>query len=567
MKQFYSFFISILLFFSTLPVVGYAAYSISPFPNLYFCVSVYPSSYQTVNFSLDESTLANEFTLSQASKTLILTLPTGFEFNTAIGPTVTRGLAPRDITINSFTWTTSAITVTISTDGSPSSIDHILFNNFQIRAIAAGSGNLLRLSPSLGTFLISGSVDLPGDGSPNPAQSFGQMLAAPTMTYNSSAVVQYTIADINRNCTSTHNPVLEIQVNVTSNSCPAIISQFNFSTAGDVGFSQNPLINITKAKLYYTGQTPGYAYTSLFGSVNAPNGAFTINGSQQLTLGTGIYYFYLTYDVPGTANIGDRLDASMTSFVIDGITKSDMATPNPLGTRNIILGGPCSLQPDVPNPPANLKTVTAGSLVIPMDNAHQNLWAGYPFNIKAYGLINSLLQNDIPVKWVIKSGKIKDGIDFSANAGRVYPSIVAAAMQDFRGGAFIVDTTWLNQPFYAGGLTATQVITAFANTWKVAVYQLTATITVDVRYTLNQRPKIAVFNNGGNQLLQTAMLDSAKYPNYVAINSGLFTGLAECYTFCSESHWAGTVADTSITASVRAFVNSGGNFLAQCKGI
>src|SRR5438552_2042814 len=56
---------------------------------------------------------------------------------------------------------------------------------------------------------------------------------------------------------------------------------------------------------------------------------------------------------------------------------------------------------DLPGPAPNLELIPAGSLVIPMDNAHQTLVA--PFNIKAYGLVNNLLQNKIPVKWAIKA--------------------------------------------------------------------------------------------------------------------------------------------------------------------
>jgi len=551
--------ISALMFVSS---NSYSIHSISPFSNLYFCGSVYPTAYQnTVLFTLNEG-IVSDFA-KQTNQTIILTLPAGFEFNTAAGPTVTY-TAARNITALTCVWTTTAITITITTGGT-NKLDAIQFNNFWIRATAAGSGDLMRLSPSVGTFTIEGSVDIPGDGVPNPAESFGHLLAGLPMTYNWSSVAQYTTDSINRNCTYSTNPILEIQINVTDIAgCAAIVSQFDFSTSGDAGYSQNPLTNITSASVYYTGQTQGFTTNSLFGTFNTPNGAFTITGSKQLSLGTGTYYFYLSYNVPNTANINERLDASMISFVIDGSTKLDMLTPNPAGTRKIIDAN-CP-QPDLPNPPANLQTVTAGSLVIPMDNAHQNLFNGYPFNIKAYGLVNALLMNDIPVKWVIKSGKAKDVIDFSAIAARIYPSFVAAALQDFRASAFVIDSVWINKPFYTGWQTATQVITAFAQ-WKVAVYQLSNNEVVDIRYTLNARPKIAVFNNGGNQILQTTLLDSAKITNYVAISTGLFTGLADCYTFCSEAHWAGTIADTTITKSVRDFVDIGGNFLAQCKGI
>ncbi|HEY4797610.1 MAG TPA: hypothetical protein VII99_00915, partial [Bacteroidia bacterium] len=228
----------------------------------------------------------------------------------------------------------------------------------------------------------------------------------------------------------------------------------------------------------------------------------------------------------------------------------------------------CAPSADLPVPAANFRTVPAGSLVIPMDNSHQNLWLTYPFNIKAYGLVNALLQNDIPVMWVIKSGKQKDSSDFSAVASRVYPTALPASLQYFKASEFIIDTTWLNRSYYSGGQTATQIISTFANQWKVAVYKLSANTSVDVRYDLNQRPKIACFNNGGFQQVNTKMLDSAQISNYTAISAGLFSGLAQCYTFCSEMHWSiGTqAADSATMRPVWDFVMQGGNFLAQCAG-
>ncbi|MBI3500470.1 MAG: PKD domain-containing protein [Bacteroidetes bacterium] len=233
-----------------------------------------------------------------------------------------------------------------------------------------------------------------------------------------------------------------------------------------------------------------------------------------------------------------------------------------IGSNNVF-----SQYKDLPNPPSDLQTIPQGSLVIPMDNAHQNLFLTYPFNLKAYGLVNQLLQNDIPVKWVIKAGKAKDGIDFSATVERVYPSFVAASLQDFRASEFIVDSFWVNNPSPTTGQTATQVISTFANQWKVAVYRLTTNTTVDVRYTLDHRPKIALFNNGGNEAIAETILDTAKFTNYVVISAGVFPGLAQCYTFCSEMHWKMTDADTVITQKVTDFVNQGGNFFAQCHAV
>ena len=220
--------------------------------------------------------------------------------------------------------------------------------------------------------------------------------------------------------------------------------------------------------------------------------------------------------------------------------------------------------PDLPNPTGNIQTATIGSLVIPMDNANQNI--GSPFNLKAYGLIHALLSNDIPVKWVIRSDKGKDSVDFSATAERLYPTYVSSAMINFIASAFIIDSVWVNNPSSTSSQTATQIITSYGN--NVAVLRLTQNVSVDVRYTLNFRPKIAVFNNGGNQAIHIGILNAGGVTNYITTGAGVFPGIFQCFTFASEPHWAGTYpTDTPITNNIRNFVQAGGNFLVQCRGI
>jgi len=75
---------------------------------------------------------------------------------------------------------------------------------------------------------------------------------------------------------------------------------------------------------------------------------------------------------------------------------------------------------DLPNPSANLQTLPAGSFVIAMDNTNQADGSG-KFNLKAYGLIVHLLNYHVKVKWVIKAGKVKDGIDFTTTADTLSP--------------------------------------------------------------------------------------------------------------------------------------------------
>jgi uncharacterized repeat protein (TIGR01451 family) len=208
---------------------------------------------------------------------------------------------------------------------------------------------------------------------------------------------------------------------------------------------------------------------------------------------------------------------------------------------------------ELPRPSANLQVIPAGSLVIPMDNAKQN--EGALFNIRAYGLVNNFLQNDIPAKWVIRSGKLKDGVDFTARASRIAPTALAAASLDFAGGPFIVDRAYADQ--------ARARIAAFnaaAPTRRVHVYELTEDVTVDVRYELFFKPQ--PFVNSTNASIATGILDLAGITNYTVGGNAAITGNA-CYTILLEPH------NTNISAasSIRTFLQGGGNFYAQCASV
>ncbi len=219
-------------------------------------------------------------------------------------------------------------------------------------------------------------------------------------------------------------------------------------------------------------------------------------------------------------------------------------------------------QQDLPNPPANFQAVPAGSYVIPMDNINQSIVpAGQgSFNLKAYGLLNEFLQEGIRVKWAIRAGKERDDIDFTAVAERVAPSAIAATSIDFRGGPLIVPDTIL-----PCGLSTAEIIAAFGN--NVAVYRLTQNTTVDVRYELSHRPKIAVFNNGGNEQIHTKILDAAGVTDYEIMDAADIVNLINCYTFASEPHADEDKVSLAVVEGIRDFVMNGGNFLAQCHAI
>jgi hypothetical protein len=292
---------------------------------------------------------------------------------------------------------------------------------------------------------------------------------------------------------------------------------------------------------------------------------------------------------------------------------------------------------DLPSPTANNQTLPTGSYVIAMDNTNQ-LNNSSDFNLKAYGLVVTLLNNNKKVKWVIKAGKAKDGIDFTVNASSLIPVVVSynknitvasgstaatisnatsivvgmyvtsntagiqagttitaisgtnitlslpatatinnksatfssysypVASFDFKAGPFVI--------FQADTTGVGTIINTFnsamgnANDY-IKVYKTTASVSVDVRYDMTGFiPKAAILDDGGNVNIHIAYMTTCNVPStnyHTAMGQDLLTN---CYTFASEPHNSatGSSVDASITA-IKAFVNYGGNFLAQCYAI
>lgn len=112
---------------------------------------------------------------------------------------------------------------------------------------------------------------------------------------------------------------------------------------------------------------------------------------------------------------------------------------------------------DLPNPAANLQTLPAGSVVIAMDNTYQADGSN-KFNLKAYGLVVHLLNYGAKIKWAIKAGKVKDGIDFSANSASIVPvaNTVTSKITTTNGSIFATVNN-------ASGLTAGMTVTSSSN--------------------------------------------------------------------------------------------------------
>ena len=220
---------------------------------------------------------------------------------------------------------------------------------------------------------------------------------------------------------------------------------------------------------------------------------------------------------------------------------------------------------DLPAPTANLQTLSAGSYVIPMDNTLQVNASGN-FNLKVYGLVVYLLNNNVKVKWVIKAGKAKDGTDFIGTALRILPTAATLpGAYNFLAGPFVIsaaDTTGV-----ADLVNAFYTSNGFAGNDRPAVYRLTiAAANVDIRYDLTGfKPKGAILTDGANTMVHYNYMIKAAIPTSNYDSAKATDLLTKCYTFASEPHI--DAISTTIVNAVRSFVTYGGNFLAQCEAV
>ncbi len=131
---------------------------------------------------------------------------------------------------------------------------------------------------------------------------------------------------------------------------------------------------------------------------------------------------------------------------------------------------------------AMVNAFAAGSLIIPMDNGYQGEGM-----LKAYGLVYELLRQGVPVQWAIKGGKSPQAVDFSASAEDIIT--LAPVTADYRGGPFIIAES---------DVAAAQ---PHVNAWllsnpTVRVHRATAVFDADITEVLHAAPRIAVFDDG-----------------------------------------------------------------------
>ena len=159
----------------------------------------------------------------------------------------------------------------------------------------------------------------------------GNFTLASNMSYVSSTTTQVTgnayVGAINQS-------IIRIEVVTTDVLNPLLLTQLTVNANGSTAISD---INVTPAKIYYTGTTPIFSTASLFGSATPTIADFPVTGTQTLTAGTN--YFWLAYDISSSATGGNVIDGECTGMIINSIAQTPTVTA-PAGNK--VLLGPLS---------------------------------------------------------------------------------------------------------------------------------------------------------------------------------------------------------------------------------
>ncbi len=215
------------------------------------------------------------------------------------------------------------------------------------------------------------------------------------------------------------------------------------------------------------------------------------------------------------------------------------------------------------------QTVPRGALIIPMDNTLQVRISKPYFNLRAYGLAVHLLHANIWLVWSIRSGKGKDEVDLTAAVHRIRPtSSPTVQTLSFKAGPLIIPPQFASQ--------ALSVIDSFnqGQTDKVIVYETVDNVTVEVKHQLLHKPFVAILNSGSNYPIQAAYATAAGLVQGVhwqitSKEQASSLNNTSCYTLATEPHFDSSSAPdppAKFPTAMRNFLNSGGNFLAECHG-
>jgi hypothetical protein len=152
-------------------------------------------------------------------------------------------------------------------------------------------------------------------------------IASPSsMTYVSSTATQTVTTPVSSG--SADQQIIGVQVVTQGSLNPFNLTSLKINSNGTDDFAGD----VTNVKIYYTGSSPVFATTTLFGS--ATDLTNPITGNQQL--GAGNNYFWVAYDISPTALLGNYLDAECEQIVMTGNGGTQVPTITaPDGNRQI----------------------------------------------------------------------------------------------------------------------------------------------------------------------------------------------------------------------------------------
>jgi hypothetical protein len=200
--------------------------------------------------------------------------------------------------------------------------------------------NFLQPDSIIATRIESGGVNIPsitvditgatrygnpgynGTGSAPDIGAYERTLTGVPMVFDSAFANQITNVALKG---TTNQSVLRLKVVLSGTSPAASATGFKFNTAGTTNVT-----DISNAKVFYTGTSATFNTAVQFGNpVATPNGTFYVTGNQRLS--RGINYFWLTYDIPTSANTANRIDTRFDSITIDGVLQASV-DGDPFGT-------------------------------------------------------------------------------------------------------------------------------------------------------------------------------------------------------------------------------------------
>lgn len=328
------------------------------------CLNVAPGAYTTIGTITISENSKSDFATPQAGTTLILTAPTGFQFNPGIGNVSYTGGA--NITAAAIAVTAATITVTLSVSNN-NRFDDLFITNIQVRAtLPSASGQILRTA-------VGGTATISGDAAAGGVNHGTLAASATGVTYTSIAAGNWSntatwlggvIPGCNSNViintavtgnvtASIANLTINTGGNLTTTSAVTVSTSFvingtgtythnNNSDASTTIFAGTESFSTTSNLImnrWYNGNVPLGTYVSgNFGNVTlaanvvwnqdgqfAPNrikGTFTLSGNQcTMDDGTGMTTSLTLQDVIVTGN-GNLIMASGTDRNLTLVTNN-----------------------------------------------------------------------------------------------------------------------------------------------------------------------------------------------------------------------------------------------------